>query len=173
MISSLEDITTPKGKTELSFNPPVCVSGLVGEPGHETEKSSSPRRRIFRGPYHQVRLHALLGGVLESHTLLLSYPTLRHRYFSLKMERFSVFNNVLINSLQGRSTRQKRLFFSFPQYLVYIPVLRLCILIRLLQDLLKDWQLYIAKPLDIHTIPSSSMLTQLSQQSRVACRAVH
>jgi hypothetical protein len=34
----------------------------VGEPASETEKSSSPRRRFFRGAYHQVRLHALLGG---------------------------------------------------------------------------------------------------------------
>src|SRR5215472_16682698 len=46
-------------------------------------------------------------------------------------------------------------------------------LIGLVHDLLKDWQLYITKLLDIHTIPGSSMFTQLSQQSRVACCAVH
>jgi hypothetical protein len=45
--------------------PTTRVSGVVGEPASETEKSSSPRRRFFRGAYHQVRLHALLGGFYE------------------------------------------------------------------------------------------------------------
>ena len=54
-----------------------------------------------------------------------------------------------------------------------MPVLGLYILIRLLHDLFKDWQIYITKPLDINTIPGSSMFTQLSQQFRVARRAVH
>ena len=48
---------------------------------------------------------------------------------------------------------------GLPQYSSYGTVfrLRLYIVIRSLQDLPNDWQLYITKPPDINTIPSTSM----------------
>jgi hypothetical protein len=77
----------------------ACVSGLGWERGHaaETMKSSKPRKK----PKRRLTMraadlgYALLGGVLGSHTLLFSHPTLCHLDFSLKIECFSVFTIVL------------------------------------------------------------------------------
>ena len=71
--------------------------------------------------------------------------------------------------------RGRGLFFSSPQYSVYRPVLGFCfyVPIRLLHDLLKNWQIYITEPLDVETIPRSRMFPQLSQQFRVALGAIH
>lgn len=54
-----------------------------------------------------------------------------------------------------------------------MPVLGLYIVIRLLHDLLKDWQVYITEPFNIHTNSARRMFAQASQQFRVLRRAVH
>ncbi len=54
-----------------------------------------------------------------------------------------------------------------------MPVLGFYILIRLLHDLFKDWQLYIAKPLNINTDPAGGMFAHESQQFCVAHGPIH
>lgn len=62
---------------------------------------------------------------------------------------------------------------GLPHCPMHMPVLRLYVFVRLLYDLLKDRQFYIAKPFDVHTDPARRMFAQASQQFRVAYRSVH